>query len=167
MEQLGLTREEMVNASRDEFATEDRLQRLAAVFPTWRLLAEGHPVSPEQVASAVKRPLDEVKRDLGKVEEFGFYGTNDQGNINNFFGLKVYETTHRLLMNGTELYAGCAIDSLFVPAFVGKTADVTSRCPISGTEIRLTVTPDGVTSLDPASTLISVLVPGTSPEGPT
>ena len=54
-----------------------------------------------------------------------------------------------------------------IPAVVGKTAEVTSHCPISSTEIRLTVTPDEVTSLDPASAVISFLVPGTSPEGPT
>ena len=143
------------------------VEALARVYPTWSLLAEGYPVSPEQVATAVARPLDEVKRDLRKVEEFGFYGTDDDGNINNFFGLKVYKTRHRLLMNGTQLFAGCAIDSLFIPAFVGKTAKISSLCPISGTEIRLTVTLDEVTSLDPASAVISVLVPGTSPEGPT
>ena len=47
MTQLRLTWEEMVKAWRDNFFNEDMLQRLAAVFPTWRLLAEGQPVSPD------------------------------------------------------------------------------------------------------------------------
>ena len=100
--------EEVVEAYQEAYGelVNEIVKALVPVYPTLKLLAEGQPVSPEQVASAVKRPLDEVKRDLHKFEEFGFYGTDDQGNINNFFGLKVYETRHRLLMNGTQLFAG-------------------------------------------------------------
>ena len=61
MDQLRLTWEQMVKAYRDDLFNEDTLQRLAAVFPTWRLLAELQPVSPDTVAKAVNRPVDEVR----------------------------------------------------------------------------------------------------------
>ena len=104
--QLNLTREEMVNAARDNFANEDMLQRLAAVFPTWRLLAEGQPVSPEQVAIAVDRPVDEVSNDLRRAEDIGFFGYDDDGNVVNFFGLHLSPTRHRLKIAEQELFAG-------------------------------------------------------------
>ena len=106
MEQLRLSREEMVTAAKANFATEDTLQRLAAVFPTWRLLAEGQPVSPEQVASAVDRPVEDVRSDLHRVEEIGFFGTDEQGNIVDFFGLQFSPTRHRLKIGEQELFAG-------------------------------------------------------------
>ncbi len=105
MTQLRLTREEMVKAGRD-FASEDMLQRLAAVFPTWRLLAEGQPVSPERIAGVLDRPVDEVRADLARVEELGFFGYDEQGNVVNFFGLQLSPTAHRLDIDGLELYAG-------------------------------------------------------------
>ncbi len=149
MYQLKQTREELVNAARENFANEDLLQRLAAVFPTWKLLAEGQPVSPERIAKTLNRPVDEVRDDLGRVEEFGFFGYDEDSNIVNFFGLELDRTAHRLDIGGQELFAGCAVDSLFIPAFVGKTATVESECPVSGTEIRLTVTPEQVTDVEP------------------
>ena len=106
MEQLKLTREEMVNGARDNFVNEDLLQRLAPVFPTWRLLAEGLPVSPQQVADAVNRPVDEVRDDLHGVEETGFFGRDEQGNIVNFFGLELSPTPHRMQIGGQKLFAG-------------------------------------------------------------
>ena len=105
MDQLNLTREEMVNAVRD-FFNEDMFRRLAAVFPTWRLLAEGQPVSPDAVAKAVNKPVDEVRDDLARVEELGFFGYDEQGNVVNFFGLQLSPTAHRLDIRGLELYAG-------------------------------------------------------------
>ena len=50
MELLRLNHEEMVKTWRDNFLNESMLQRLVAVFPTWRPLAEGQPVSPNTVA---------------------------------------------------------------------------------------------------------------------
>ena len=106
MEQLNLTREEMVNAARDNFANEDLLRRLAAVFPTWRLLAEGQPVSPARIAGVIHKPVDRVRNDLNRVEELGFFSYDEQGNVVDFFGLQLSPTRHRLDIGGQELYAG-------------------------------------------------------------
>ena len=106
MDQLRLTWEEMVKAWRDDFFDEDTLQRLAAVFPTWRLLAEGQPVSPDTIAKAVNRPVDEVRADLGRVGELGFFGYDRQGNVIDFFGLVLNPEPHRLDIDGQELFAG-------------------------------------------------------------
>ena len=106
MERLNLSRRQMVEALRGCCAIEDLLPPMAAVFPTWRLLAEGLPVSPQWVADAVGRPLDEVTEDLLRIEETGSYGTNEKGNIVNFFGLELGQTPHRIVIDGQKLYAG-------------------------------------------------------------
>ena len=53
MERLSLSRKQMLDAGRENFVTEDLLQRLASAFSTWRLWAEGCPVSPQRVVDAV------------------------------------------------------------------------------------------------------------------
>ena len=105
MDRLEISRYQMLEAGKT-FVTEDLLQRLAALFPTWRLLAEGLPVSPQQVAEAVNRPVDEVRDDLRRVEETGFFGTDEQGNVVNFFGLELSSTPHRIHIGRQELFAG-------------------------------------------------------------
>ena len=63
-------------------------------------------MSPDTVAKAVNRPVDEVRADLGRVEETGLFGYDAQGNVVDFFGLQLSPTRHRLDMDGQELFAG-------------------------------------------------------------
>ncbi len=101
-----LTLEDAINAYRDTGGAEAWIGALAPVFPAWRLLAEGRPVSPERVAATVGRPVDDVREDLRRVEETGFYGTDERGDIVSFFGLQLEPSNIRLDMGGQTLYAG-------------------------------------------------------------
>lgn len=53
------------------------------------------------------------------------------------------------------LYTWCAWDALIYPPILDRTAEVESTCPASGETIRLTVTPDGVESIDPSGAVLS------------
>ena len=55
------------------------------------------------------------------------------------------------------LWTWCAWDSLFIPEILGEVAHVESKDPESGTTIRLTVTPEGVRSREPETTLVSFI----------
>ncbi len=101
-----LTLEDAVNAYRDTGGLEAFIGAAAPVLLAWRLLAEGRPVSPERVAAAVCRPVGQVREDLRRVEETGFYGTDERGDVVNFFGLQFDPTNIRLDMGGRTLYAG-------------------------------------------------------------
>ncbi|NIR52521.1 hypothetical protein GWO43_28410 [candidate division KSB1 bacterium] len=59
--------------------------------------------------------------------------------------------THRFQVNGTTLYTWCAWDTVFIPALIQKTAEVESKCALSGDKIRPTITPDGITQTGPDS----------------
>jgi len=84
---------------------------------------------------------------------------DDDGRIVGYWGLALTEMAHRFIVNGQTLYTWCAWDSLFIPQILGKPARVESTCPVTGDKIRLTVAPDGVKELDPASAVMSFVRP--------
>ena len=73
--------------------------------------------------------------------------------------LTTTKTPHALSLEGRTLYAWCALDTLFIPGLLDQVAEVESTCPTSGTRVRLIVTPEGVTSVDPTHAVLSVVLP--------
>jgi alkylmercury lyase len=72
-----------------------------------------------------------------------------------------------MIIAGRPLFAWCALDTLFIPGLLDKVAEITSICPVSGTPVRLTVSPEGVQSVDPPGTALSVVFPATGTAGAT
>ena len=64
------------------------------------------------------------------------------------------------ILDGSELYAWCALDTLFLPDLMGRSADVESTCPVTGQEIQLTVAPDHIESSNPDGIVVSIIIPG-------
>jgi alkylmercury lyase len=119
----------------------DALSAHALEFlPTIRLLLlQGSgPVSPEQLATAMRWTRSEVGaflRSSGLV-------VNAEGNIQTVGG------------------SGCALDTILAPMLSGRSTRVASHCPATGKEIRLTATPHGVEGLDPPGAVLSLCLPG-------
>jgi len=65
----------------------------------------------------------------------------------------------RMKIDGRTLWTWCAWDSLFIPEILGEQAQVESRDPHTGGTIRLTVTPEGVRSQEPETTVVSFVAP--------
>ena len=82
------------------------LDSLASLFPTWRLLAEGAPVPLRRIAHATGKSLEDVHDDLRNVEDSGYFGLDDNGDIINFFGLLLSPTPHSVTIGNQLLYAG-------------------------------------------------------------
>jgi alkylmercury lyase len=57
---------------------------------------------------------------------------------------------------------GAHATGLFIPQILQTTARVESTCPVTGSKIRLTVTPEGVQQLEPAETVMSFVTPDSS-----
>lgn len=83
--------------------------------------------------------------------------------------LTTRETPHKVLVAGRELFAWCALDTLFIPGLLGEAADIESTCASSGEPIRLTVSGQRIEACEPSSTWLSVFLPGGSSRqiGPT
>lgn len=129
------------------------------LFPTLvRLLAEGRPVSPEEIAAAAELPLARVESllDRGGAER-------DESGAVVGAGLTLRPTPHRFTVEGQELYTWCALDTLIFPALLGTTAHVESPCHATSRPVRVTVTPTEVQALDPASAVVSFLVADAGP----
>jgi len=76
--------------------------------------------------------------------------------------LTLRPTPHKLTVNGRQMFAWCALDTMFIPGLVGKSVEVESACPATGEFIRLTVSPTGIEAVDPAEAVMTVTIPGVS-----
>ena len=56
-------------------------------------------------------------------------------------GLSLRDTVHRFTVAGVRLSAWCALDTLFLPAVLDQTATIASASPVTGGQVRLTVSP--------------------------
>lgn len=97
----------------------------------YRLLAEGGPVSSDELARASGTGAAETERILA-----GWPG--------------VYRDHTR--------YTWCAWDTLFIPELLERTALVESTCPATGRRVALTVRPDGIETASEAP-CVSLVAP--------
>jgi len=144
-------------------------ERLLSVFPAldaddqrlslalYRRLAEGAPVALPALAVELAMPREEVERRLDAWP--GVYYDGERRVIG-YWGLTIKPMTHRLRVDGRELFAWCAWDTLFLPALLGRMAGVSSVCRGNGEPVRLSVTPRGVESAEPEGIVVSFLIPG-------
>lgn len=123
---------------------------------TWKLLARGRPVTEEQViaiAADARASLSEANEFLSRVTE-----RDANGNIVGAMGLSLNEHVHTFIVDDTPMSTWCALDTLFLPAMIGKAATVESTSPVRRETIRLKVTPEGVESCSPPGAVVSVRV---------
>jgi alkylmercury lyase len=117
----------------------------------FRRLAEGQPVSHEQLAERLTVPEGEVSATLAALPAV-FY--NDEGRIVAFWGLGLGESRHRVEVDGRTLYAWCFPDTLFYPRILGKSARIESSSP-TGERISLVVRPDGIENIAPEGAVLT------------
>src|SRR5438105_13506518 len=125
---------------------QERYQRTTHLFDQLvQLLVQGRPVAPELLASRLHRELEEVRSILQAHPELEY---DAQGNLVGS-GLTLVPTAHQFRVEQRTLFAWCAFDTLTYPVELHLSAQVTSRCPVTGSSIQLTVTPEQVLDLAP------------------
>ena len=124
-----------------------------------RAIAVHGRATPSALATETNRTPEQVSEFFRGMAAGGLQ-LDDDGNVIGA-ALSVRPTPHRLRthMAGPDLYAWCALDTLFLPGLLDVKAEVESTCPVSGSDIHLTVTPDGVDRCDPKSAVLSVVDP--------
>ena len=126
--------------------------KIGLFYPLLRLLAEGSPVSIDQIAATLHLSHSDVAAALSRLRNVEF---DRDGNIVGA-GITLNPTRHRFQVNGRRLFTWCAMDTLIFPVILNQTAHVVSTCPATGVTIRLTVAPRGVEYLEPAGTVVSL-----------
>lgn len=121
-----------------------------------RELARGHPVTVEDLARVSGHSATEVRDGLGGLSDTEY----DQHGAVVGHGITLRETPHRFTVDGQVLYTWCALDTLIFPTVLDRPAHVVSPTPGTGEPVTLSVDPVvGVTVLDPATAVVSVLAP--------
>src|SRR5258708_4873805 len=134
---------------------QERYQRTTLLFDQLaQLLVQGRPVVPELLARRLHRGLEEVRAILQAHPELEY---DAQGNLVGS-GLTLVPTAHQFRVEQRTLFAWCAFDTLTYPVELHLSAQVTSRCPVTGSSIQLTVTPEQVLDLDPGEAQVSLVV---------
>ncbi len=123
--------------------------------PLLHLLASGEPVTVDDLAAATGRTADEVRHALARLADTEY---DEQGRIIGH-GITLRPTPHHFAVDGRQLYTWCALDTLIFPAVLGHPVRVQSPCHGSGVPVHLTVDPDKVTSVDPATAVVSIVTP--------
>jgi alkylmercury lyase len=129
-------------------------EQMAYFLPLMRLLADGAPVSREQLATAINRPAASVTEALRQFEDIVY---DEEGRVVSA-GISLQPTPYHFEVNGHLLYTWCALDTLLFPVWLGRSAQVSSACPATGQPILLRVSPEHLESFDPPSGMLSLLI---------
>ncbi len=147
-------------------------QRVLAFSALLQGIADHGAVSPEEFAAELGIDPSRAKELFEGLATVGVQ-VDPGGNVVGA-ALTAQESPHRIEVGGKDLYAWCALDTLFIPGLLGEAAEVESKCPVSGETVRLTVTPEGVQKIFPTDAVLSVAIPGvggiqtqTGPASPT
>jgi len=122
----------------------------------YRMLAAGAPVRLLQVADELGVTVEAVDNALtgrpGIVRD-------DTGNVTAYLGLTLKPTPHRISFDENTLYTWCAWDTMLVAHLLGRDLEVISPCVVSGVDVGLTLTGDGIAKANPSSTRVSMVTP--------
>ena len=112
-------------------------RRMAAIaVQIMRLLANGRPVSPEQLGEVCSLQQEDTVEIVRQFQTMGLAELDEKGKIVGMV-LSLRPTAHRFHINGRELFTWCAVDTLFLPALLQQEADVESNCPTTGNKFIL------------------------------
>lgn len=129
-------------------------QRL--VVEIYRALLRGQPIP---IAELVAQTGWAAERLTERLSSWPGVYRDDAGRLVGFMGVATDEMTHQVEVDGSHSWAWCAFDPLFILPLVGRTGRVTSRCPVTGELISLSVAPDAIADLSPATAMVSFLLP--------
>jgi len=132
----------------------------AFCFQLLRLLGQGRPVSAAQMGMALGISEIVVTETFQRMPDI----ERDESGLVVGWGLSLRATPHQFRINGHTLYTWCALDALTYPILLERTAQVESVCPITQTPIRLSVGPQGMSALEPATAMVSLTIPDTDPD---
>jgi alkylmercury lyase len=129
-----------------------RRQRLA--LATLRLLGEGTPFRPEELARRVGVPAEGVTAFFDEMDSM--VQRDRQGRVFAAGGLTLRPTSHALEVDGRTLHTWCALDTLFLPELLGRPARIRSTDPETGETISLRVDQTGVHDVAPSGAVMTL-----------
>ena len=118
----------------------------------FRALLDGRPASVGGLSSALALATEDVERTVCRLTARGAIVV-EHGAVTVASGLSQPPTPHRLRWDDRTRYVCCAVDAVGIPAALGGTARVESRCELCAAPVAVTLRP-GHVETQPASVLI-------------
>lgn len=140
-------------------------QRVMGLSTLVRGIAQVGAVTPADFSRSTSLDPTQARELFSSLAAFGLE-RDEAGNIIGA-ALTTRSTPHSIGIAGKQLFAWCALDTLFIPGLLGEVGEVASTCPISQVAVRLTVKPDGVHTSHPRGAVLSVVLPGVGLEATT
>ncbi|EDP64787.1 N-acetylglucosaminyl transferase [alpha proteobacterium BAL199] len=131
----------------------------AVLLSLYRQLAKGQPVALADLATTAPADRLAVEFIIRAIEPTRIRYDDTGRRIVAYGGLSLEPTGHLFVFAGQTLYTWCAFDALFLAEILDGPAEISSRCPTTGIRISLTVTPQGVSDIEPAETVMSFVMP--------
>ncbi|NKB89250.1 MAG: hypothetical protein GKS06_13615 [Acidobacteria bacterium] len=103
-------------------------------------LANGRPVSPSRLAELAGTTAEQARHAL----KSGPVGLDEDGNLNELFGVMLDATLHRVEVGGRVIYACCALVAHCVPVIVNETVRLESTDPVRRRLVTLELDANGV-----------------------
>lgn len=115
-------------------------EEVAVIRHAFRAILDGRPAIVAELPAAVSLPQAVVEVAVERLTDRGILVVEAHtGEITGARGLSLGETPHRLLLHSGERYAFCAVDAVGIPAALGATATVESRCYHCRKPLKLTL----------------------------
>lgn len=123
----------------------------------WETLAQtGTPVSLDALAQELHCTRSQVVEVLDQYPEAEY---DESGHLVGL-GLTLRPTVHQLVLEEQSFYTWCAPDALIFPVVLKRPVRIVSTCPVTGTRIEVTLTPDHLEGLSPESAVVSIAKDG-------
>jgi alkylmercury lyase len=118
-----------------------------------QVLAEtGQPLPPGDLARRLQMSQESLMAHLVRIPDTEF---DEQGNILGW-GITLVPTVHQFLVKGRSLFTWCAFDTVLFPSLLQANVQVRSLCKTTGQSITFIATPEGITDLTPATSMLSL-----------
>ncbi|MCW2131698.1 organomercurial lyase MerB [Arthrobacter sp. VKM Ac-2550] len=124
-------------------------------LPLLKLVSLGDSVDVSDLTTATGRPAADVRAALAAMTDAEYDGS---GRIVGM-GLTQRPTRHRFEVDGEQLYTWCALDTLIFPTLLGASARIESAYDSASTPVRLHAGSSGVTDVEPATAVVSLIKP--------
>ncbi|WP_144663328.1 organomercurial lyase MerB [Paenarthrobacter nicotinovorans] len=144
-----------INQVTDRLASSETSMQPWLWLPLLKLLAQGDPVDVNDLTAATGRTTEEIRASLETMADTEYDGS---GRIIGQ-GLTQRPTQHRFEVDGEQLYTWCALDTLIFPTLLGGSARIESAYKSTGAPVRVRVDKAGVTSVEPATAVVSLVNP--------
>lgn len=119
-------------------------------------LAQGKPLEKTALALALHLSPEELEQQLARLPDLEV----DAQNRIVGWGVTLVPTRHRFQIQGHDLFAWCAFDTVLYPPQLGAEAQISSICPVTGRTISFAATPDGrIKNLSQEACVLSLLIP--------